>query len=132
LVEIDDYEQQLILLSPHGCERLQAWIGDQCRALGHIEATVVQINESRWAILIPNCDRKSAVRRGGELLAARKESLADSMWGELPRPTLSIGAATLAAVSTNFSPTALVESAERCLYGASVAGGGMVKSIEIY
>jgi hypothetical protein len=45
---------------------------------------------------------------------------------------LSVGAAAVALPPRNFPPQHLFDGASRCLYGSHAAGGGVVKSIEIY
>jgi GGDEF domain-containing protein len=132
LVEIDQYTSQLAVLGSKVSDPLQSWIGDSCTALLPLEARALHICDSRWAILISDCDRKMAVRAANDLMASRETTFARYGLSTLPAPTLSIGAATLAAVPKNFSPQDILDSAERCLYAAQSAGGGMVKSIEIY
>ena len=132
LVEIDAFDQQLLTLGPNANERLRPWLAALCATLDANDVTLIQVADARWAILIPNCDRKSAVDRAGELMSNRERTFARLAHGEAMTPTLSVGAATLAAVPANFSSEHLWDSAERCLYAARTAGGGMTKSIEIY
>jgi hypothetical protein len=43
-----------------------------------------------------------------------------------------VGVASVSLPPVNFDPELMLESADRCLYGARASGGAMVKSIEIY
>ncbi|MCA9247469.1 MAG: HDOD domain-containing protein [Planctomycetales bacterium] len=131
MVEIDQFEQSLLTLGTRGLDVLRNWMEATTESLEHADASALQVDDSRWAVLIPDCDRQSAVALAGELMLAREDAFTLCTSGSAAPPTLSIGAATLSAVPKNFAPEAILESAERCLYGARSAGGGTVKSIEI-
>lgn len=131
LVELDNAEE---LAVRYGVERLgglRRFLEYACRKVEHPCAICVPHGEVGFALLLPHCDRQAAVQLGNQLIDhVRHLDLGRSETGR-PVVSLSAGVATVALVPKNFPPHALLEAADRCLYGAH-ASGGVLKSIEIY
>jgi HD-like signal output (HDOD) protein/GGDEF domain-containing protein len=129
LVEVDRFEQVQADLGPLGTYGIEHQIQGACDRIDLPGANVLQLLEQRFALILPDCDRRGAVEAGNQLLRELR-SAAD---GEEGRTfTVSIGASTVALPPRNFPPVDLVTSAERCLNGAKLSGGNGLKSIEMY
>ena len=103
-----------------------------CSALDHPGLVFYATSEAQFAIVLSDCDRRLAVEHAGHLVQ-RFRSLDEGRVGAAPSPVkISVGVATVAVPPKNFPAEDLLESAERCLYGAQAGGGNSVKSIEIY
>jgi GGDEF domain-containing protein len=83
-------------------------------------------------LLLAGCDRQDAVEIGQNLLAAMRRFAVPRPGEVRPSVTVSVGIAAIAMPTRSFAPADLVESAERCLHAARLAGGNALKSIEIY
>lgn len=132
LVEVDRFDAMLLRFGPVDAETLVLAVANACRELDHSHVHCVQIGETRFAVILLDCDRQQAVWLGGQLRREVRELSAGSARDATPAVTVSIGAATVALPPKNFPPQDLVEAADRCLYGARASGGDSVKSIEIY
>ncbi len=91
---------------------------------------LLAIDHSQLAWVLGNCDRRQAVAVAGEMIAQLQNDEYDRA-DRLFLPAVGVGIAAVSAVPKNFSPTRLVESAERCLYAARSCGTSSIKSIEI-
>jgi hypothetical protein len=76
----------------------------------------LRLDETRYALALPGCDRPSAVELARQLAAMLEAA--------------RVGVATVSVPPKNFPPRELYVGAERCLHAAQ--SGGAVKSIEIY
>jgi len=103
-----------------------------CRSVDHSCAICLPQGEIGFAIVLPNCDRPSAVGFGNQLI----DQMCRSPQGGPPvsrrAARISVGVATVTLPPKNFPPEDLLDSADHCLYGSHASGGGVVKSIEIY
>ncbi|MGA2034480.1 MAG: HDOD domain-containing protein [Thermoguttaceae bacterium] len=95
-----------------------------CGQVDHPGVVCTAYGQTGLALLLPDCERSVAVRWGNQLLRTIR--------GPSPSEGLGVGVATVAAARKNFSPQDLLHGAERCLYGAHLSAGSVVKSIEIY
>lgn len=131
LVELDNPED---LVARYGVDRLagfRRFLEYACRKLEHPCAICLAHGEVGFAVILPRCDRQAAVQLGNELIdRVRQLDLGRSPTGH-PVMSISAGVATVALPPKNFPADALLEAADRCLYGAH-ASGGVLKSIEIY
>jgi HD-like signal output (HDOD) protein/GGDEF domain-containing protein len=132
LVEIDRFEEWLAARGPQGAELLVRLLHAACQSVDQADKTVLQTGEAHFSLLLPECDRRVAVQFGRELVHRMRDLSRACGTSSTPKITLSVGAATVAIPPKNFPPDDLIESAERCLYGAQSCGGNSVKSIEIY
>ena len=130
LLEIDDFEDLAIVRGPEGVAHALRLVHAACKSVDHPGAVCVEVTESRFAVLLPDCDRSLAVRSAGELLRLIRQ-LSPSTGQARLGLTASIGAATVSVPPKNFPAQLLIESADRCLYGAQSGGGNSVKSIEL-
>lgn len=127
-VAIDRYAELVFHLGLAGAEQVTQRVESLLDQLDHPGLSYSPAQEARWVVLVPDCDRRQAVELGQQLVLAAQRA------GELPDGgglSLSVGAATVAALPKNFPADELLTSADRCLYAAQASGGG-VKSIEIY
>jgi PleD family two-component response regulator len=87
--------------------------------------------DGRFALITKNCDRRTAVELARRLVQGMREW--SQRRGQQPAlVTVSAGLATFSIPPKNVPPQALIEGAQRCLYGAQISGGDGVKSIDIY
>lgn len=132
LFEVDRHVE---LAFHFGVERAELML-DQVRNVGaeldHPGAACQQVRDSRYAVVLPGCDRREAVQLGNQLLSKVRKLMLDVMAGGPPPLTVSVGIASVALPPKNFFAEQLSESAARCLYGAQTSGGNSLKSIEIY
>jgi HD-like signal output (HDOD) protein/GGDEF domain-containing protein len=136
-------ELSLILMEANGANVLAAADNDAtsllrrsleqaCRSRAEGEIDVLSITAAQLAVILPDCERRTAVSIANEALAQLAELAEhDEATTAIHAATLSAGVATVAAVPKNFDPWRLVESAERCLYAARSCNTNTVKSIEI-
>lgn len=131
LVELPQLEQLVFGKGPEGAAHVICTLSAICRAIDHPGAICVRTGDARFALILPACDRRLAVESANDILRRAHELIEDA--GDARSTMLpSIGAATVSVPPKNFPPQDLIDAADRCLYGAANAGGGGVKSIEIY
>jgi GGDEF domain-containing protein len=131
LVEIDDFDLLASTRGPRFARQVSRSIRAACQGLDHAGAVTIALDPLRTAIVLPDCERSHAVQYG-ELLVRSAPALFGTNDSRTDSAvTLSVGAATLSLPPKNFTPDALLERTERCLYGAGASGGNAVKSIEI-
>jgi GGDEF domain-containing protein len=92
----------------------------------------VPFGDAGFAVILPDCERHSAVRLGNSLIQRVRRAFFYRQPGRHPGPCLGVGAATVSLPPKNFPPGDLFDAARRCLYGSHASGGAVVKSIEIY
>jgi HD-like signal output (HDOD) protein/GGDEF domain-containing protein len=131
LVEIDRYAHLLKNCGEHEAGRFAQLVGLACGMIEHSPSVQLQINDCRFAVLLTNCDRPTAVELGHQLLDhVRRLS---QRHAEVARAKLSVsvGVATATIPAKNFSPAMLLDSADRCLHTAHLSGGNTLKSIDV-
>ena len=101
-----------------------------CQRVDHPLSEAIDARTSQIALLLPNCDRPTAVNISQELLT-HAHSLSLTSLGIQGACNLSVGVATLNAAPKGFPAEELVESAERSLFAAKSSGGNSVKSINV-
>ena len=132
LVEIEDYEQLIEGLDTESVSRVLGQLERTCRLLGGQEATAIRQSAARWALLLPDCDRRDAVQLASEVIARLEGRGPARATFELPcRITMNVGVATVAVPPKSFRAEKLWESARRCLDAARASSGHAVKSIEV-
>lgn len=102
-----------------------------CDRMDHAGQTVLPFGDWGFAVILPNCERSSAVDSAHRVVAQLKELLPHA-GDRKPALSLSAGIGTVSLPPRNFPPADLLDGAARCLSGAQASGGGVVKSIEIY
>jgi GGDEF domain-containing protein len=128
LVEMNQPESVALALGRHGFLQVRTRIGQACRDVEHEQRACLPHGEVGFLVILSDCERQSAVRLGqGLIQTIRGLSNAGG-----PPISASIGVASVSLPPVNFDPELMLESADRCLYGARSSGGTMVKSIEIY
>ncbi len=132
LFEVDRHVE---LAFHYGLERAEFMLDQVSRLaneLDHQGAMCRQVRDSRYAIVLPGCDRREAVQLGNQLLGKVRKLTLNATAGGPPPLTISLGIASVAVPPKNFQGERLAESAARCLYGAQASGGNSLKSLEIY
>jgi HD-like signal output (HDOD) protein/GGDEF domain-containing protein len=103
-----------------------------CRTSGAADAQLISITASQLAVILPGFERRQAVALANEVLVDFVDTRPGKDDKQMVRTVnVSAGVATVSAVSKNFDPWRLVESAERCLYAARSCNTNTVKSIEV-
>jgi HD-like signal output (HDOD) protein/GGDEF domain-containing protein len=127
LIEMNEPEALALALGRHGFLEARSRIGQACREIEHEQRACLPYGEVGFLVILWDCERQSAVRLGQSLIrTVRSESSSG------PPLSVSVGVASVSLPPVNFDPELMLESADRCLYGARASGGAMVKSIEIY
>ena len=128
LVEMNHPESLAMALGRHGFLQVRSQIGEACKHVEHQQRACLPYGEIGFLVILSDCERQAAVHLGQELIrTVRSQSRAGS-----PPVSVSVGVASVSLPPVNFDPNLMLESADRCLYGARSSGGTMVKSIEIY
>ncbi|MHB8901298.1 MAG: HDOD domain-containing protein [Thermoguttaceae bacterium] len=128
LVEMSDPGSLALALGRQGFLEVRSRIGRACRDIEHEQRACMPYGDAGFLVILSNCERQSAVRLGQALIrSVHRQS------GPVGPPIgVSVGVASVALPPVNFDPELMLDSADRCLYGARASGGSMVKSIEIY
>ena len=132
LVEIDHFADAHFTYGPDAPQQLWRMVQSACQLIDHANTTCIPVREARFAVILPNCDRQHAARLGKQLVRGIRDRKVTSTGGDGPTLTISAGAASVTQLPKNFPPQELIESADRCLYGAQACGGDGLKSLEIY
>ena len=90
------------------------------------EHLMVPLTERRLALVLGDCDRS----QGAEFARGLSHYLGSSRSGAKLLP-LAIGAATVSTVPRHFDLERFITAAERCCSASQVAGGSVLKSIEV-
>jgi len=125
ILQIDRFEELILLRGVDGAERTVNVLESAIGVLA--KNPVIHEGDGRFLIVASDCDRRDAVQLGRRTTDAVRDW--SSQRGHVI--TLSCGIACVNLPPKNFPPRELLESAERCLFGAQAAGGDSVKSIEI-
>jgi len=130
LVDLTGFDQFVFTFGVARAKLLGDLIVEQLSQLDLPGASWVQLRETRYAVVLPGCERREAVELGHQWTRLVRDVL-DGLPGEsLPAVALAVGIATLAQPTKNFPAQELLASASRCLSGALSAGGDSLKSIE--
>ena len=132
LAELDDVDELPVVCGVDGLGKVCRLLEAACRGLDHDCAICLPHGEAGFAVVLPDCDRSSAIKLGHKLLERVKHLYTNDVSAAATTIGVSIGVATLSLPPKNFPPNDLFEGATRCLYGSHASGGGVVKSIEIY
>lgn len=132
LVAINDMEDLVLKRGVEGFGRLRRFLGGTCRSLEHPQMTCLPQGEAGFVLILPDCDRSSAVQLGNLLIDRMRRLATVGDRDHRTTLTLSVGVATVSLPPKNFPARDLLAAADRCLYGSSASGGGVVKSLEIY
>ena len=91
----------------------------------------LQVGECRFAIVLPQCDRRAALEMGNQLVRQVRRFDVQATSDTRAGTTVSGGLATVVLPPKNFLPESLIEAASRCLHAAQISGGNALKSIEL-
>lgn len=130
LVEVNHLEKLAKSAGASGIGRVRRTVEHFCRELDHPAKLCVGYGKAGFALILPNCDRREVVELGNALID-RVRAFDPGRTGTAPPFTASVGSATVALPPKNFPAPDLMEAASRCLYGSRIAGGSVMKSIEI-
>ncbi len=132
LIEIDRFD---LLVSELGVAQAQQAITrlqSLCTSVNEGQKPV-QLAESRFALLLARSDRRYGLEVGNQLISELQKLANQQFQRTSGKPlSASIGLAAVTLPAKNFAAEALVECAERCLFGAKTSGGNSIKSIELY
>lgn len=92
---------------------------------------MIQIADQRFALLLEGCDQHEASDMAKQLLHGIRRWSEGRVSESKSSMKVSIGLATVSLPPKNFIPEELIESAERCVETASLAGGDTLKSISM-
>jgi len=112
----------------------KAWVDDLSKSLSvRCEGLLhpVCLDQGPIAIVLSNCDRTTALGIARRLKEDFAGWAAPIGLDEPSERTCSLGVATHAMPPRNFVPGDLLLAAQRCLSAAGMAGGGMIKSIDL-
>ncbi|MCR4413792.1 MAG: HDOD domain-containing protein [Thermoguttaceae bacterium] len=132
LVELCDVNELVLTRGVEGFQRLLLFVERACRGLDHPSVHCLPFREAGFAVLLPDCERRAAVGLANQLLDRLRRHSQEPNRSKRHAVSLGVGVATVAMPPRNFPPQDLLEAATRCLNGSNAAGGGVVKSIEIY
>ncbi len=132
LFHIDRFDDVVMKSGMEGVDKItQVALAVGSSLCGH-HGSCIHSGDGQIALLLHDHDRREAVEAGNRLVRGLEQWSRQQTNGSTANATISAGVATLALPSKNFPASDLIESAQRCLYGAQSAGGNSVKSIDIY
>jgi GGDEF domain-containing protein len=131
LVEVDDYDGLLLSLGPERVADIVRSMETAIYANTDDQCDCLLATDSRYAIILPHCDRPRAVSATRWLLEEIPR-WAEAHTGRSIDLHCSAGVATLATPGSNYPPQQLNAAAERCLFAAQASGGRLVKSIDLW
>jgi HD-like signal output (HDOD) protein/GGDEF domain-containing protein len=132
LVELSQAESLALTLGRHGFLQVRSQIEQICRDVDHQLRACLPYGEVGFLVILSDCDRQSTVHLGQGLIQTVRQQFSAAGQSTAPAVSVNVGVASVALPPVNFDPQLMLESADRCLYGARSSGGAMVKSIEIY
>lgn len=130
LVSVDQHAELLLQLGPGGTADLLHWLRIDLAQWAGQRTAAALVGEATFALLWENCPRRDAVETVRGILSQAKNWRMPGAVGQDVAVSLSAGVATLALPPKSFPPQQLIDSAQRCLSGVQLSGGGAVKSIE--
>ncbi len=131
MVQLDGADELVLHRGVEGFARFRQALQALCQDVDHPGAVCVAYGNAGFAVILPDCERRAAIRTGN-LLVEQAGSLTPDDDPTTPGVGLCVGVATVSLPPRNFPAADLLTAAERCLYGSAASGGGVVKSIEIY
>ena len=131
LIEVDRFTELLAKLGSQEVQRLGQLVGLVCGQIDQPQTTRLQIGANRMAVVLPNCDRSSAVETAHAIIKGVRRL--NQRHAEVARSNLSvsIGVAAVPMPPKNFAAQSLIDSANRCLHAAQMPSGNAVKSIDV-
>ncbi len=129
LVEVEDLGELVFGRGVARTERLLDFIEQACQDFDHPLAQCVNCCDSRFAVLLPECDRRTGLELANQLLAEVRALRAAAPGAT--KLAVSLGLATVALPPKNFPANELLTSAGRCLGAARLSGGNTIKSLEL-
>jgi HD-like signal output (HDOD) protein/GGDEF domain-containing protein len=133
LVEIDRFDMLVDKCGLIKAEKLNQVLALHCNSVDHPQAQSIHLTTSLYAVILPDCDRSTAVKCANELLEKTVATSHGKAFEQLGiTMTASIGVATITNIPRNDTVEAIYTGAERCLSGAQLSGGKSVKSIEVF
>jgi HD-like signal output (HDOD) protein/GGDEF domain-containing protein len=130
LISVDQHAELLLQLGPGGTADLLHWLRIDLAQWAGQRTAAALVGEATFALLWENCPRRDAVETVRGILSQAKNWRMPGAAGQDVVLSLSAGVATLALPPKSFPPQQLIDSAQRCLSGVQLSGGGAVKSIE--
>jgi GGDEF domain-containing protein len=104
-----------------------------CRSIEVPEMLCELLSPYCRVLVLPACERREAVRLAEQTLASIRHMVQRfEAQGKVLHHTANAGVCSSALPPKNFSPQALVDTADRCLSAARSTGTQVVKSLEIY
>ena len=132
LIEVDRFSELVLTRGPQGAQRMVGLLDTFCNGLRPRDSVCRQIRDNRFAVILPDQDRQASIEFGYQVLRDIRRVGATSHGEARPTMTVSIGLAAVTLPPKNFAPQDLIDSTERCLHAARLAGGNALKSIELY
>lgn len=131
LFEIDRFQELGKKLHPLETKTLVQRLNSSASDVDHPGAVCLQLGESKFALVVADCDRRAAVTIGRQLVRNVATTIGTSLQISTPL-TLSVGVASVSTPSKNFPSDNLLKAAARCLDAAKLSGGNTCKSIDVY
>ena len=131
LVELDSMDRLLAMLGVQGFENLRQRLHGLCREVDHPAAVCMPRGETGFAVILPDCERRTALQLGDRLIRIVRGARLPDSDGHTQPMGLGVGIATVSVPAKNFDSRDLMARAERCLYSSHTSGGSVAKSIEI-
>jgi GGDEF domain-containing protein len=131
LLEVDDYDGLLLRIGPERVGDIMRSMETAIYANCDHECDCLLATDSRYAVILPQCDRQQTVATAKRFLEEIPRWVTAHTGGAVDLQC-SAGIATLASPSSNFLPQNLVDAAERCLFATQASGGRIVKSIDLW
>jgi diguanylate cyclase (GGDEF)-like protein len=130
-IEVDRFTELLAKFGSREVQRLVQLVGLVCGQIDQPETTRLQMGANRMALVLPNCDRSSAVETAHAIISGVRRL--NQRHAEVARSNLSvsIGVAAVPMPPKNFAAKSLIDSANRCLHAAQMPSGNAVKSIDV-
>ncbi|MEQ8790373.1 MAG: HDOD domain-containing protein [Pirellulaceae bacterium] len=131
ITQLDRYDELIMTRGLVGAEQLARLLEAAVASLWDGDGVHLAQGDGRFALLLENCDRRTAVELARRMVHGIRE-WSQRRGQQNTHVTVSAGLATLNLPPKNFPSHELIEAAQRCLYGAQISGGDVVKSIDIY
>jgi HD-like signal output (HDOD) protein len=130
LLEIGGFDRLLVQSGPDRAAQVVDSMLRGIREFADPQAECLLVTDSRWAILMVDCECREAVGYARRLVERMPSWLIEQRQTSLVLE-FRAGVASAAYPGRHFSPEQVVESAERCLFAAASSGLQTVKSIDL-
>jgi hypothetical protein len=125
---VDDHSDQS---AKFATRHLRLAVLHECSSLDPGDVNVTAVSAKRTAVILSNCERRTAVAFAQNVIAALgKHGESTNAHHDDGSSNVSIGVATAGVIPRNFDPMQLIGRAEGCLSAARACGISTVKSIE--